>query len=275
MSKIAKSLWRELKVGDLVTLWEIMASTRSIDGAHFFELVQSFMFSVTSTDLTSKGVKFNDVTFNSGVLEDALSFCEFFGLNVAYRMISSNLNLVKTEGKVLTAPESYALVMAMRSELEGFSFIAIDPSKTVYWDESKKIISEEISPKFPESIYDFMEGQRCFSVHRYTACVFHLMRGMESVVKTIASHLDATVVDKHGKTLAWGVILSNLKNEIDKMQIGEDRDKWYLAHSYLHTANVSFRTPTAHPKATYTEEEALAVINSVTVCLPSLAALIP
>lgn len=269
------NLWHNLKAGDVISLWDIVAQfTKSIDGARFFELIQSLQSSVISTDLTSKGIVFNDVSFTQDTLEEAFDFCTFFGLSVAGRMLSSQINLVKTEGKVLIPQEAYSLVMAIRSELEGVTFVAIDPDKKKYWNDNEIILPLHAKATFPESIYDLVEGQKCFAVHRFTACVFHLIRAVEAIVKVLAQEVGATFIDKHGKTLSWGILLSNIKGKIDKMDKGDVQTSWYRAHELLHSVNVSLRTPTNHPKATYTEEEAFAVINSVKVCLPELARLI-
>jgi hypothetical protein len=107
-----------------------------------------------------------------------------------------------------------------------------------------------------------------------TVCVFHLMRALEVAVRVVADKIGAAVTDEHGRGLAWGVIAANMKARIDQMPRGSDEQvKWYRAQALLEVVNRAWRVPTAHPKKTYTSEEARRVFEATKALMQELAPL--
>ena len=110
-------------------------------------------------------------------------------------------------------------------------------------------------------------------MERNTASVFHVMRALEVAVQVVAAKLGATTVDEHDKVLPWGVIASNMKAKIDSLPKGSDEQiKWYRVQSYLVVLNRAWRAPTAHPKQTYTPEEARNVLDAAKAFMQELSA---
>ncbi len=100
------------------------------------------------------------------------------------------------------------------------------------------------------------------------------MRALEAAAAVVADKLGATIADKYGRTLAWGIIASNMKLEIDKMQKGSDEQiRWYRAQSFLEVVGRAWRNPSAHPKRTYTIEEAKNVFAATKAFMQELAPL--
>jgi hypothetical protein len=98
--------------------------------------------------------------------------------------------------------------------------------------------------------------------------------GLEVAATVVADKIGAAVTDEHGRGLAWGVIAANMKAKIDKMPRGSDEQtRWYRAQSLLETVNRAWRTPTAHPKKTYTPAEARRVFEATRAFMQELAPL--
>ena len=276
------NLWQNLKAGDVISLWDIMTDLW-IQGDQFYMVAQSldmlamkkgfedssFFKNLMSDDATPEMMKMTD----SQTLKDVLIFTEYFGLKTSTDVIKQNINLAK-DGATLNKHVIHALIQMVRSELSQRGFLMINSDKKEYWEEGIPNKGESGIDKFPAAIEDLAEGHRCFAVSRYTATVFHLMRAMEIVVRGLADKIDANIIsEKTGETLCWGVLVGNIKAPIDKMPKGKKKDDWCKAHALLHSVNRSFRTETAHPKKTYTEEEAKAVVDSVRAFISELSEL--
>lgn len=122
----------------------------------------------------------------------------------------------------------------------------------------------EVEDKFPRASEDIHEAAKCIATGRSTACVFHLMRVMEMSVQQIAKRLG--ILATRDKT--WQKILDELNAPINalpqKTRAQKEKKKRYAqAHAYLFTVKLAWRNEVMHPKATYTEEEARNVMDTV------------
>lgn len=115
---------------------------------------------------------------------------------------------------------------------------------------------------------------KCLALGEGTACVFHLMRAMESVVSQLGDKLDVTIIDKDNVSLTWGKILANMKAPIEKMPKGNLRDLWSEAHALLYHVKEAWRNDTMHPKQTYTYAQAKEVFDATKAFMNRLVALI-
>ena len=97
------------------------------------------------------------------------------------------------------------------------------------------------------------------------------MRAMEAGVRKLASSMGATVENKHGELLPWGILTANIKLKVDTMTKGAEKDNMCEVHSMLHSVNRAFRTKTAHPGKMYTDEQALTAIRSVSAFMEQMS----
>ncbi len=130
---------------------------------------------------------------------------------------------------------------------------------------------EDVKNKFPETIEDLDEAAHCLGLSRNTACIFHLMRAMEAALCVIGKELGATIVNKHGKSLEWGVIIKNINDGLVAMPPSPKRDGWHSIMGMLYSVKECWRNSTMHPKQTYTNEEAHAVFEAVKAFMNRLA----
>jgi hypothetical protein len=157
-------------------------------------------------------------------------------------------------------------------ELSSIMLFSLDQADALFFDDPVRFFGLDPIRKFPNVLDDIIEAGRCHSLGRHTAACFHLMRAMEIVVAQIGQDLGATITDHGGKGLPWGVIADNLKSKIDAMSKGSaEQTKWYRAQAQLVVFNRAWRVPTAHPKQTYTKEEADEVFSATKSFLRELA----
>jgi len=161
-----------------------------------------------------------------------------------------------------------AISRLIRSSFQNRYFVSVDMNewRDLVGDKSQL---EEIYAMHPEARLDIEEALTCLLLRRYTACVFHLMRALELVLREVGRKLEITVIDKNNKFLPWGIILGNIGGALDKMNAKKPKPKnlnvWREAHSYLVSVNVAFRTQTVHPELNYGKVEAFSAVRNTIV----------
>lgn len=162
----------------------------------------------------------------------------------------------------------------IRDDCEGRFFFQIVAGKEGMLDDKADHFGASVRAAFPSAIEDISEAASCLALERSTACVFHLMRALEVSVAVIANKLGATTKNRHGQGLPWGVIASNMKLIIDALPKGSaEQIKWLRVHSYLDGVNRAWRNETAHPKQTYTIDEARNVFEATKAFMQEIAPL--
>jgi hypothetical protein len=166
------------------------------------------------------------------------------------------------------------IISRMRDDCGGRIYfqIASENAKLLAMDADH--FGPEVRKAFGDTVEDIAEAASCLALERPTACVFHLMRALEVAATVIADKIGAAVTDEHGRGLAWGVIAANMKARIDQMPRGSNEQvKWYRTQALLEVVNRAWRVPTAHPKKTYTLEEAKRVFEATKAFMEELAPL--
>jgi len=125
---------------------------------------------------------------------------------------------------------------------------------------------ENVIQKLPDLRDDASEAGNCFAFGRYTACVFHLMRIMEVIVQKFAAKIgakgkDGTLLDVSNED--WFQIEIAISKTINNMPKSDLKDKYSASLASLSAVRVGWRNQTMHPKQTYTEEQAKALLDGV------------
>jgi hypothetical protein len=162
----------------------------------------------------------------------------------------------------------------IKDELDAKMFLTLDAGRATLYRNTGHF-GPDVGGRFPTALFDIDEASKCISLSRYTACVFHLMRSMEILVKEFASHFSVTINPKD----VWGVILGNVKNAIASMpqstQAEIDKRRYFdEAAAHLHHIKEAWRNTTMHVEKTYTEEEAKSIFDGVEAFAKRLATLI-
>lgn len=182
--------------------------------------------------------------------------------------------LVPSEGCKNVFHHLMEICSRLRDDCEGRLYFQIDPEHAAFLQQDAQHFGAEVERAFPTAVEDIAEAASCVALRRNTAAVFHLMRALEVAATVVAGKLGATIADEHGKGLPWGVIATNMKDKIDKLTKGSpEQIKWYKVQAYLESVNRGWRAPTAHPKQTYTEDEAKAVFEATKAFMRELAPL--
>ena len=113
------------------------------------------------------------------------------------------------------------------------------------------LFAKDIFKSLPDSIqYDFSEGGKCIAFERATASAFHMLRGVEGLLRLLLKKISPAVeVSK----MVWGDVVKLLKDlkikALDVLLDNCDR----IRHNY--------RNPTDHPEKIYNIEQTQDLFN--------------
>lgn len=109
------------------------------------------------------------------------------------------------------------------------------------------------------------EAGKCYALERYPACVFHLMRIIDAILKVTAKHFGVSATNPN-----WGEVLKGLNATLDKKKKSDPDQARFLSHIIEQiTALKLIRNPLDHSdeelpidsihaiEKKYTQEEAL------------------
>ncbi|MHB8589890.1 MAG: hypothetical protein ACYDA0_13740 [Candidatus Dormibacteraceae bacterium] len=160
----------------------------------------------------------------------------------------------------------------MVDELHRTIVYALTPAEEAR-HEDKTPFGQEVVDKFPSSLADIDEANRCLVFSRYTACVFHLMRVVEIGVKALGARLAIDTTHKPG----WETILKKAHGQMSLPNDKKDPD-WIKDEDFLSDAitmltavKTAWRNPTMHIEKTYTPEHAERIYDAVKGFMQQLA----
>lgn len=162
----------------------------------------------------------------------------------------------------------------IQQELEDRAIYFLSPPEAAMFEQGIGSFAPGIRDRFADMSTDLGEAAYCLALSRNTACIFHLMRAMEAAVQAIGAKLGVTIIDKNNVDLEWGKVVANVKNAVEAMPRGDERDQWSEVVTLLYHVKQCWRNSTMHPKQTYTSEEADEVRRAVNGFLRHLAKLV-
>jgi hypothetical protein len=160
---------------------------------------------------------------------------------------------------------SLDLESRLRDELEGRLCFMIEPSRTHYFKGDAPPFAASLPLRFQGAEHEFLEACRCFALDRATACVFHLMRAIETPLSVIAKRLKLNLP----VSPTWGDYLKEMKTAIaalpSKTLRHKQRREYYSGlEAHIHAIKNAWRNPTMHRiDAVYTDEQARDLIELV------------
>jgi hypothetical protein len=111
-----------------------------------------------------------------------------------------------------------ALREAVEDDLRTHVFLPISPKMAGYCDQ-ENLFGGSVSDSFPSAIIDIREAGNCLAVGLNTACVFHLMRVLESGLKVLAVEFKLPCT-----TEAWGRVIGKIEDAITELQKPRNKD---------------------------------------------------
>lgn len=110
--------------------------------------------------------------------------------------------------------------------------------------------------------FDFEESGKCLAFDRYTACVFHSLRGTEDVVKMYYEQLlskSATEKD------TWGTYETAINNVIASGNLSPAPEEQLIINIF--SLRKYYRNKTQHPQNTYSSDESQDILS---LCIKSV-----
>jgi hypothetical protein len=160
-------------------------------------------------------------------------------------------------------------------ELEDKKFLHVPNEFASFYDQDE-LFGKDVFEKFKDSRADIKNAGNCYALGQPTACVFHVMRSMEIVVRKLARrpHMEITITPK----TTWRMITGAMDKKIAAMPDGNIREKkrkenWEEARANLHHVGSVWRNSTMHPAKTYTQPQARDVLDACRVFMSGLCAL--
>lgn len=141
---------------------------------------------------------------------------------------------------------------------------------------SPLLFGSPVKDKFPDANQDIIESGNCYALRQPTACILHLMRALESSLKTFAQNIA-------GFTLApkdtMGMVLNKLQKLAQHLPDGtseelEIKKKVHKSALHFHDITEAIRNEAMHTGAFYSMEEANTALVSAKLFLNDLASLI-
>jgi len=201
------------------------------------------------------------------------SACIALGLKVSIKCADAFLE--KAGRDDLTTGEAHRLFQELentiRREMETELFLYVPASQARFYDK-KELFGAKVASRFPNLQADIIEAGNCLALERGTACVFHLMRVMESAVQEFGQVLGILAVNEKN----WQNILDEVNKAIKALPSkGLHTSALSEAAANLYSVKLAWRNEVMHPKATYTPEEAKDVFRQVKLFMGNLVEVLP
>jgi hypothetical protein len=165
------------------------------------------------------------------------------------------------------------LMNRMWDELDSHVFYQLESSKSDYYEKPDQKLGPEISKAFPSTVFDFVEASKCYAVGRSTACVSHLMRGLEIVLACMAKKFGVSAEHTN-----WHNIIEQTESKIRELPNAkpphwkEDLEFYSQAASHFMVFKDAWRNYTAHARGRYDDEDARRIMDNVFAFTRKLAA---
>jgi hypothetical protein len=145
-----------------------------------------------------------------------------------------SLNQVKHARQTLHAPGCNPeilvhilreLVSRMYEELQGETFLYIPKPKALFLKD-EIWVDASIEENFPSSVPEFQRARWCYALDEATACVFHLMRVVDTGLKAAAFSLGIEY-----RTRGWGAVGECIQKKMEQ-KYGVKTDEWKQAEPF-------------------------------------------
>jgi hypothetical protein len=237
--------------------------------------------------------RFDDRLHNKmmGNVNFALELCTDAQLLNAAGKIRMSLHTLNDRRKDVSGvgTELRNIFESIVSEIAKHKFINIAEDKKSYVD-TPALFGQRVADCFPSAAFDIKEAGNCYAVECNTACVFHLMRGVEWALRALCVHLGVrqlrTKDRKTGKISysplewqEWNRIIEHVKSKVHariaklrrepKKQIYQE---FYLpALEEIESIKDAWRNHVMHTRRQYNGRDAEAILSHVNRLMATLS----
>jgi len=137
-----------------------------------------------------------------------------------------------------------------------------------------ELFGDVIAKKFRSASSDLEHAGNCLALGESTACVLHLVRAMERVIKAVSKKFNVVINPKD----TWGMILSHMNDKIKNLPEANERQKrkkamWSECRANLYHVKQAWRDEAMHTNRFYDEREARQILEAFRVFIGQLATL--
>ena len=164
-----------------------------------------------------------------------------------------------------------ALDISFSSELREELIFRLPSERRDYF-EKDDLFGSEVTGAFPSAIENVRNAGTCFAVEQWDACVFHLLRVLECVIRVLATKFDLPF-----QTNTWDTIIQQIEASVRGMNSSFGAD-WKEQQKFCSEAASQFmflkdawRNHIMHLNDVYDEGKALSVLRHVDVLMRTLA----
>lgn len=113
-----------------------------------------------------------------------------------------------------------------RDEVEPVCVLSIPNEHLEYYDPLSDPVGDLIGDSIPGVSRDWKEAGKCRAVGLWTACVFHLMRAVDTVLQELTTDIGVEWNEKLSIDHAnWGTLLKSLTDRVDEIAKGSKTDE--------------------------------------------------
>lgn len=129
-----------------------------------------------------------------------------------------------------------------------------------------------VESRFPTSFNELERAASCYAVGQPTAAVFHSMRALEPAICALAVPFQVPTGHENWQNIIEGVEkkIRDLGNQPKTQQKIDDETFFGAAVSHLYFVKNAWRNHVAHARGSYSDDEALKVLNSTSDFVESL-----
>ena len=248
----------------LVSLWDMeFIATKALRGLDL----------LTRIDCTIGLV--GDASINSPIyhrvcaeqLDELTTVLKDIGLLSQSKRAADMATFVRKHNKHPTTQEIGNLRLLINYDLDGFKFEAIPRDRVPYY-EAIHLFGDEVHNSFFSAAYDIKEAGTCYSLGRWTACVFHLMRVLEITLAALGKVFEVSLAHTN-----WAPALDQIESRIREMHkdptwkalpdVKDQQEFYSQAASHFGILKDAWRNYTAHARGKYDQSECLLVLNNV------------
>ncbi len=225
--------------------------------------------------------------YTTGMLSNLTALFQIFDMPVTkdkLRTLSTELASKGAPGNKFDAgwltQELMSLVRIVGTELSAVKFLYVPQAKHAHsFSNPLPPLAALISGHFDSAIDDALEASHCFAFGRNTACVFHCMRVLE-----VALHAISRATGVSDPRPNWDPVIKRLdkllkmdsdhlkKNPQDRVpEIHDHADFYAGCSSHFHAIKIAWRNRTMHVDRTYSDQNALEIMNATTALVTHLS----
>jgi hypothetical protein len=156
-------------------------------------------------------------------------------------------------------------------EMETSIFLHVPREWAKYYQHSE-LFGPGVRDVFQDAAYDIEEAGKCLATARATACVFHLMRVMEVVLRHLSKRLGIPFAPSWESHIQQIPAKISQKHKTKGIQWKRDEPFFREVLGDIQAVKIAWRNPTMHVRSKYTVEEADDIFRAVRRVAQRLAA---